>query len=77
MNNTQPASTTAPIEYLTLNEAAALLKVSRKTLYAWQNKGIIKTYKLAGYLVRVSRAELDAIITASKYSAAAEPATAE
>lgn len=54
-------------EFLTLNEAAKILKVSRKTLYAWQSKGLIKTYKLAGYLVRVSRKELDAIITASKY----------
>lgn len=50
-------------ELLTMAEAAALLKVTRKTLYAWKRTGRIRTVKVAGSLVRVPAADLAALIT--------------
>lgn len=51
-------------ELLTLQEAATLLKVTRKTLYAWKRAGKIRTVKIAGSLVRIPRADLANLITA-------------
>ena len=50
-------------ELLTLAEVAKLLKVSRKTLYAWKAKGKIRFVKVAGVLIRIPRADLTALIT--------------
>lgn len=50
-------------ELLTMAEAAALLKVTRKTLYAWKRTGRIRTVKVAGSLVRIPAADLAALIT--------------
>lgn len=50
-------------ELLTMAEAAALLKVTCKTLYAWKRTGKIRTVKVAGSLVRVPAADLAALIT--------------
>lgn len=50
-------------ELLTMAEAAALLKVTRKTLYAWKRTGRIRTVKVAGSLVRVPAGDLAALIT--------------
>lgn len=49
-------------ELLTLAEAAALLKVTRKTLYKWKNDGKIRTVKIAGSLIRIPAADLAALI---------------
>lgn len=53
-------------ELLTLAEAAAVLKVTRKTLYAWKKAGKIRTVKVAGSLVRVPAADLAALIQRSQ-----------
>lgn len=50
-------------ELLTMAEAAALLKVTRKTLYVWKRTSRIRTVKVAGSLVRVPAADLAALIT--------------
>lgn len=50
-------------ELLTMAEAAALLKVTPKTLYAWKRTGRIRTVKVAGSLVRIPAADLAALIT--------------
>ena len=64
---TKPQDYTDPLfngELLTLQEAATLLKVTRKTLYAWKRAGKIRTVKIAGSLVRIPRADLANLITA-------------
>lgn len=53
-------------ELLTMAEAAAVLKVTRKTLYAWKKAGRIRTVKVAGSLVRVPAADLAALIQGSQ-----------
>jgi excisionase family DNA binding protein len=50
-------------ELLTMAEAAAILKITRKALYDWKRKGKIRTVKVAGSLVRVPAADLAALIT--------------
>lgn len=50
-------------ELLTLAEVAEILKVSRKTLYAWKAQGKIRFVKIAGSLIRIPRADLTALIT--------------
>lgn len=50
-------------ELMTIAEAAAFLKVSRKTLYAWKRAGKIRTVKVAGSLVRIPAADLAALIS--------------
>lgn len=64
---TATAATINPIpgELLTLAEVAAILKVSRKTLYAWKAQGKIRFVKVAGCLIRIPRTELAAFIAAS------------
>jgi len=70
-NTNEPQAATAcpaadnvfPGELLTLAEVAKLLKVSRKTLYAWKAQGKIRFVKIAGCLIRIPKAELAALIT--------------
>ena len=50
-------------ELLTLEEVAHLLKISRKTLYAWKAKGKIRFVKVAGTITRIPRAALADLIT--------------
>ena len=50
-------------ELLTLHEVAKILKVSRKTLYAWKAAGKIRFCKICGSLIRIPRADLTALIT--------------
>lgn len=50
-------------ELLTLAEVAKILKVSRKTLYAWKAQGKIRFVKIAGSLIRIPRADLTALVT--------------
>lgn len=52
-------------ELLTVAEAAAKFKVTRKTLYDWRKKGKIRTVKIAGSLVRIPAADLLALIEQS------------
>jgi len=58
-----PADTLFTGELLTLAEVAKILKVSRKTLYAWKAQGKIRFVKVAGVLIRIPRADLAALIT--------------
>lgn len=62
-NEMQTRNSILNSELLTMAEAAALLKVTRKTLYAWKRTGRIRTVKVAGSLVRVPAADLAALIT--------------
>ena len=69
-NTNEPQAATActadnvfPGELLTLAEVAKILKVSRKTLYAWKAQGKIRFVKIAGSLIRIPRADLTALIT--------------
>ena len=57
-NQLQPQS---PTEYLTVKEAADLLKVDRGTLYNWKDKGFIQFYGI-GNRVYLKRAELEEAI---------------
>lgn len=52
-------------ELLTVAEAAAKFKVTRKTLYDWRKKGKIRTVKIAGSLVRIPAADLMGLIEQS------------
>lgn len=47
-----------PLEYLTRQEVAKILKVSLVTIIDWSRNGIIKPYRL-GNLVRFKSNELD------------------
>ena len=58
-------------EYLTPNDVAAALKVSRRTVYEWLLTGKLAAYRPAGRY-RVSREQLDAFVT-RPYSAPARP----
>ena len=55
-----------PPEYLTRQEVAKILKISLVTLTDWNNKGILKPYRL-GNLIRYKQSELDqALISINK-----------
>jgi excisionase family DNA binding protein len=55
-----------PPEYLTRREVAKILKISLVTLTDWNNKGILKPYRL-GNLIRYKQSELDqALISINK-----------
>jgi excisionase family DNA binding protein len=45
----------------TIGEVARLLKVSRKTLYAWMNDGKLP-YVVVGYRRRIAQSALDTLI---------------
>jgi len=50
-------------EYLTVEEAAALLGVKRETLYAYVSRGILKSYKQGMKRARLyRRAEVEALV---------------
>jgi excisionase family DNA binding protein len=54
-------------EWLTLDEAAAYLKVSKPTIYRWTSAGQLPFYKLAGTGARrFKRSELDALAIPGK-----------
>ena len=55
-------------EWLTLGEAAAYLKVERRTLAVWARQGKVPAYRLSGIqrcIWRFLRHELDAMLLAS------------
>ena len=53
-----------PEEWLTLEEAAAYLKVSKPTIYRFCSEGCLPFYKLAGTgQRRFKRSDLDALLT--------------
>ncbi|MGA0556041.1 helix-turn-helix transcriptional regulator [Larkinella sp. VNQ87] len=47
----------APDEFLTREEVAALLKVSKVTIWNWDKKGLLKPYRLGNH-VRYKRNEV-------------------
>jgi len=50
-------------EYLTVEEAAALLGVKRETLYAYVSRGILKSYRQGMKRQRLyRRAEVEALV---------------
>ncbi len=58
-----------PADRLTVNEAAAIARVSAKTVRNWLAAGEIKTYR-AGRQLRVDRADLDRFMAAGPKSKA-------
>ena len=66
-------------EWLTLEEAAAYLKVSKPTIYRFCSEGCLPFYKLAGTgQRRFKRADLDALLTPGQPSRrAADSASCE
>lgn len=50
-------------EYLTVAEAAALLKVSKSTVWRWIEKGTLPAYRVGSRGVRLKRAELEQVVT--------------
>jgi excisionase family DNA binding protein len=50
-------------EWLTTKEAAAYLKVTRRTLYRWMEEGRLRFYELASGRRRVRKEDLDALLT--------------
>jgi citrate synthase len=56
-------------EYLTVEEAAALLGVKRETLYAYVSRGILKSYKQGMKRQRLyRRAEVEALVRLERRS---------
>ena len=56
-------------EYLTVDEAAALLGVKRETLYAYVSRGILKSYKQGRKRARLyHRAEVEALVRLERRS---------
>ena len=47
-------------EWLTIDEAAAYLKVSRKTVRRRISAGQIRGYRIGSRMIRIDKAELDA-----------------
>ncbi|MGI8549330.1 MAG: helix-turn-helix domain-containing protein [Dehalococcoidia bacterium] len=52
-----------PGEYLTVAEAAKLLKVSQSTVWRWINRGEVPAYRVGQRRIRLRRDELAKIIT--------------
>jgi excisionase family DNA binding protein len=52
--------------WLTLADAAALLGVSRVTLYRWVKKGLLRTFRLGPRKIRVRQEDVDALFTPVK-----------
>jgi excisionase family DNA binding protein len=66
-------------EWMTSLEAAAYLKVPKKTLLAWVRRGQVKAYRLSGtkrYVYRFRKEDLDAsmAVTAAYQNAMVESA---
>ena len=61
-------------EWLTLEEAAAYLKVAKPTIYRFCSEGCLPFYKLAGTgQRRFKRADLDALFVPGRPTRKAEP----
>lgn len=60
-----PLPTSEAENYVTRQQAAALLDVSLVTIHDWTNKGIILSYRL-GNRVYYKRSEIDAAMTQIK-----------
>jgi citrate synthase len=59
-------------EYLTVDEAAALMGVKRETLYAYVSRGILKSYRQGMKRQRLyRRAEVEALIRLDRGAAPA------
>lgn len=50
-------------EYLTVAEAAALLKVSKSTIWRWIDAGTLPAYRVGSRGVRLKRAEVEQVVT--------------
>lgn len=48
--------------WMTLDEAAEYLRVTRSTLYRWMKASKLRSYKLGDRAVRVKRKDLDALL---------------
>lgn len=53
------------VEFLTIPETAQLLQVSRTTVHAWINKGILTAHKI-GNQTRLKRHEVEAALTSTQ-----------
>lgn len=47
--------------YLTINEAADFLRVSRRTIYRWLDEGYIQRFRL-GYVTRIELTDLNRFV---------------
>lgn len=50
-----------PKEFLSIDETAKLLNITRPTLWAWDRKGILKK-RHVGNVVRYKRADIDKVL---------------
>ncbi|MBI2886596.1 MAG: helix-turn-helix domain-containing protein [Chloroflexi bacterium] len=50
-------------DYVTVAEAAALLKVSQPTIWRWIDQGRLPAYRIGEKRVRINRADLPRLIT--------------
>ena len=53
------------VEFITINETAEFLQVSRVTVHAWINKGILTAYKI-GNLTRLKKHEVTEAMTGTQ-----------
>ena len=53
------------VEFITINETAEFLQVSRVTVHAWINKGILTAYKI-GNLTRLKKHEVAEAMTGTQ-----------
>ena len=61
-------------EFLTVDEAAALMGVKRETLYAYVSRGVLKSYRQGMKRQRLyRRAEVDALIRLDRGTGPAIP----
>lgn len=51
------------VEFITIDQAAALLDVDRSTVRRWIGKGKLPAYRLGERHVRLKRSDLDRIVT--------------
>ena len=56
-----------PLEYLTRQQVAEILKISMVTISDWNKKGILKPYRM-GNLIRYKSNELEEALTRIPYS---------
>lgn len=62
-------STAALGPLLTVREVAAELRVSRMTVYRWIHAGTLPAARVGAHCIRITRADLDAHIAASRRKA--------
>ncbi len=58
--------TKAPIEYLSIEETAILLKVSKPTLWRWTKDGILQSYGLGAKVYYIRKEVEDAMVRLDK-----------